>query len=133
MVSYCEHVQVLIVPSIADLEDDNLLETLWYTRRGYQQMKRQYTADIIRTTNTTRSNGHSSERETTTSERGTSRATSTAVFGRGLLFVLLVYYGSCIAVMEDVGAFSPPPPPPATIGTNYRHNRRSGSIFPLGS
>lgn len=125
MVSYCEHVKIMVVPSISDLEDDNLLETLWYTRREYQQMKRQYTADLRTTNNTTPINGTSSERETTTSERGTSRATSTAVFGRGLLFVLLVYYGSCIAVMEDVVAFSSPP----IVGTNYRHNRLSSSIF----
>lgn len=114
MVSYCEHVKVMVVPSISDLEDDNLIETLWYTRREYQQMKIQYTADLRTNTNTTRSNGNSSERETT-SESGTRRATSTAVFGRGLLFVLLVYYGSCIAVMEDVGAFSSPP----IVGNRY--------------
>ena len=55
MVSYCEQVKVMVVPSISDLDDDNLIDTIWYTRREYHQMKIQYTA-FIRTNNAHKEN-----------------------------------------------------------------------------
>ena len=71
MVSYCEQVKVMVVPSISDLDDDNLIDTIWYTRKEYHQMKIQYTA-YIRTTKNTRIKGKSSERETSESGRNNS-------------------------------------------------------------
>jgi len=65
----------MVVPSISDLDDDNLIDTIWYTRREYHQMKIQYTA-YIRTNNATLIKDKSSERETTESGRNNSHKES---------------------------------------------------------